>query len=99
MKLALFHSLSLAALIGVAAVASHAETVTASEGRMTYDVFEHAIEHVDLAICPAEFDMDKMFCRMTLADDRAHVFVFALDADQPLLAVKSYDLDEGLPQF
>jgi hypothetical protein len=50
-------------------------------------------------MCPAEFDMDKMFCRMTLADDRAHVFVFDLDADQPLLAVKSYDLDEGLPQF
>ena len=69
MKLPLFHSLGLAALIGVAAVASHAETVTASEGRMT------------------------------LADDRAHVFVFDLDADQPLLAVKSYDLDEGLPQF
>ncbi|MGR3547436.1 MAG: hypothetical protein ACU0CB_01240 [Roseovarius sp.] len=99
MNLPLFHSLGLAALCGVAAVASHAEIATLTEGRMTYEVFEHAIEHVDLAICPSEFDMDKMFCRMTLADNRAHVFVFAHDADQPLMTVKSYDLDNGLPQF
>lgn len=99
MKLCHFHSLSLAGLIGVAAVASHADTMAATEARMTYEMFEHAIEHVDLATCPAEFDVDRMFCRLTLADDRAHVFVFGHDADQPLVAVKSYDLDGGLPQF
>ena len=99
MNLSFLRALSLTALCGVAAAASHAETVKVADGRMTYEVFEHAIEHVDLAICPAEFDMDKMFCRMTLADDRAHVFVFAHDAEQPLIAIKSYELDDGLPQF
>ena len=36
---------------------------------------------------------------MTLAVDRAHVFVFALDGDQSLLAVKHYDLDDAFLHF
>ena len=97
MKLTVFHSLSLAALISVGAVAVKADE--AMDGRMTYELFEHTVEHADLAGCPPAFDPDTQFCRMTLADERAHVFVFGLEGDQPLQAVKSYELSEGLPAF
>ena len=68
-------------------------------GALTYAVFEEAIAHVDLAACPAEFDPDAVFCRMTLAADRAHVFVFDHDGEQNLLAVKSYGLEDGFLPF
>ncbi|MDA7425205.1 hypothetical protein [Thalassococcus lentus] len=69
------------------------------DGALTYEVFEASIEHVDLAGCPAQFDPDVVFCRMTLASDLAHVFAFSFDGDQPLLAVKSYELDDGFLPF
>lgn len=93
------HALSLASLMSLAPLAAQADTPEALLGKMTYEVFEHSIEHADLATCPAEFDDETQFCRMTLADDRLHVFVFGIDGDQTLLAVKSYDLDDGLPAF
>lgn len=65
----------------------------------TYEVYEATIEHVDLADCPAEFDPDAVFCRMTLAADLAHIFAFSYDGDQPLLAVKSYELDDDFLPF
>lgn len=99
MKMSHFHTLGLGALACVAALAVQAETVALPDGRITYEVFEHAVEHVDLASCPSEFADDAHFCRLTLADDRAHVFVFSHGDDQVLTAVKSYDLDAGLPQF
>ncbi len=68
-------------------------------GALTYDVFEAAVAHADLEGCPEEFDPDAVFCRLTLASDAAHVFVFALDGDQPLLAVKSYELTDGFVPF
>ncbi len=66
---------------------------------MTYEVFEQSIEHVDLAHCPDNFDEEVVFCRMTLASEMAHVFAFAHDGAQPLVAVRSYDLAEGMPTF
>ena len=68
-------------------------------GAMTYSVFEQAVPHVDIANCPAEFDPETVFCRMTLVNDGAHVFVFGLDGDQTLLAVKSYGLEDGFLPF
>ncbi|MEQ8903211.1 MAG: hypothetical protein RID11_05560 [Roseovarius sp.] len=97
MKLALFHSIGFAGLISVGAVGVKADG--ALDGHMTYELFEHTVEHADLAGCPPEFDAGTQFCRMTLADERAHVFVFDLEGDQPLQAVKSYELSEGLPAF
>ncbi len=97
MKLTLFHFLGLAALVTVGAVAVKADE--ALDGHMTYALFEQTVEHADLAGCPSEFDTETQFCRMTLAAERAHVFVFDLEGEQPLQAVKSYDLAEGLPAF
>ncbi|WP_294607076.1 hypothetical protein [Roseovarius sp.] len=99
MKLAHFHTFSLAGLIVVAAVATRADPAHGDGARMTYELFEHSIDHVDLAGCPEEFDPDTSFCRLTLADGNAHVFVFDNGADQPMLAVRSYDLSKGLPAF
>lgn len=68
------------------------------DGVFSYEVFEAAVEHADLEGCPAQFDPDKVFCRLTLAADLAHVFVFSYNGDQPLLAIKSYELtDDFLP--
>lgn len=68
-------------------------------GVLTYEMFEAAVEHADLEGCPAEFDTDVVFCRITLANDMAHVFAFAHDGDQPLLAIKSYELGDGFLPF
>jgi hypothetical protein len=67
--------------------------------RMTYALFEASVPHADLATCPAEFDLDRVFCRFALANEQAHVFVFSLGEDQPLLAVKHYELDDDLLPF
>jgi len=97
MRLAVFNSIGMAALISVGAVAVKADE--ALDGQMTYELFEHTVEHADLAGCPPEFDTKTQFCRMTLAAERAHIFVFDYAGDQPLQAVKSYDLADGLPAF
>ncbi|MFD1340945.1 hypothetical protein [Litorisediminicola beolgyonensis] len=97
--------LLLASLIATSAAASgpgeHPEVEHAylEGGVMTYEVFESAVSHVDLAGCPAEFDPDAVFCRMALNNERAQVFVFSFDGNQPLLAVKAYDLDSDFLPF
>lgn len=77
----------------------HGGTSYLENGVLTYAVFEASIEHVDLEGCPADFDPDANFCRMTLASDLAHVFVFSYEGDQPLLAVKNYELGDGFLPF
>ncbi|MDO5646563.1 hypothetical protein [Paracoccus sp. (in: a-proteobacteria)] len=74
-----------ASLMGTAAMA---------QGVLTYDVFEHAIDHADLTDCPADLAGDDRFCRATLHNEDLNVFVFSLDGDQPLIAVKSYPLED-----
>jgi len=68
-------------------------------GSLGYELFETAVPHVDLATCPAQFDPEAVFCRMTLVNDMAHVFVFDLEGNQPLLAIKSYELGDGFLPF
>jgi len=91
---ALILTLGLAPIPGLAA-----DTVEIGAGGLTYPVFETTVEHADLAACPSGFDDDKVFCRLTLASDRAHIFVFSYDGDQPLVAVQSHNLTEGLLNF
>ncbi len=75
------------------------QTVYLDEGTLSYDMFENAVAHVDLASCPAEFAEEEVFCRMTLANGQAHVFVFSVDSDAPLLAIKSLDVTGDLLAF
>lgn len=78
---------------------THEGIVFLPGGGFTYEVFEASIDHADLEDCPVDFDSDANFCRLTLANEQAHVFVFSYDGDQPLLAVKSYDLGDGFLPF
>jgi hypothetical protein len=70
-----------------------------ADGVMTYAVFERSVDHADLDSCPEQFDPDQVFCRLTLAAEMAHVFVFAFDGEQPLVAVEHYDLDDDFLPF
>ena len=61
---------------------------------MTYEIFEVSVPHADLAECPAEFDPDVVFCRVTLAFEQLNIFVFAYEDGSPLLAIKHLSFDE-----
>lgn len=93
------------ALFAGAAAASTAklpaiEGITYLEGgKLTYEVFEVSVDHVDLDKCPAGLDLSKVFCRMTLASEQANIFIFLNEGDQHLIAVKHYPLDEGFLTF
>ena len=60
---------------------------------LTYDVFEAAIPHVDLADCPASLAGEDIFCRATLASDAIHVFAFTEDNDSPLVGFATFETD------
>ena len=89
-------SRSLPALISLLFCASAvgATTQEVPTGILTYAIFEEAIEHADLANCPAAFASDDTFCRLTLANEQAHVFVFSNEGDQRMIAVQSYELTD-----
>ncbi len=96
-------ALMLASGVAVAS-GSHSGTTTETHaidgGAFTYEVFEYTVEHADLADCPGEYAASEdVFCRMTLASDAAHVFVFSYDGDQALQAVLSFDLNAGTLTF
>ena len=63
---------------------------------MTYEFFEFAVPHLDLASCPRDLAKQGVFCRASTGNDAVHVFVFA-EKDRCLLSVKSYK--EGEYQF
>ena len=57
---------------------------------MTYAAFEFAVPHLDIASCPADLARTNAFCRASVGNDAVHVFMFAQDGEQCLLAMKSY---------
>ena len=63
---------------------------------MTYEFFEFAVPHLDLANCQRDLAKQGVFCRASTGNDAVHVFVFA-EKDRCLLSVKSYK--EGEYQF
>lgn len=87
---------ALAAIFAPFAALAVGPTDGLSGGLLTYEVFEVSVDHADLATCPEGFDNEEVFCRLTLANEMAHVFVFAYEGDQPLMGVKSYELEEGI---
>lgn len=66
------------------------DTIHVGAARMTHDISEASVPHVDPASCPVQSDPDAVLCRMTLAAEMANIFVFSIDGDQPLLAIKPY---------
>ncbi|MFX0544646.1 hypothetical protein ACEWPL_003785 [Roseovarius sp. S1116L3] len=66
-----------------------------NSGRLTYDQFELAVPHMDLATCPPSMEQEDSFCRATLRHDEIHVFAFRNEGDQPMTGFKSFPA-EGL---
>ncbi|MFZ1469076.1 MAG: hypothetical protein WAT09_08865 [Paracoccaceae bacterium] len=65
---------------------------------MTYQMFEQAIPHEDLSVCPAPLAAPDRFCRLTTFNGALNVFAFSEDGDQPMVAFQSWPstLLEGL---
>ncbi|MDD8024697.1 MAG: hypothetical protein PHX82_16520 [Paracoccaceae bacterium] len=59
----------------------------------TYLMFEAAVPHVDMPVCPVDLAAEGRFCRMSLLNDEIHVFVFSEDGDQPLVDFRSWPMD------
>ena len=78
---------------GVAAPINLVQPRETPAGAMTYEIFEATVEHGDLPECPKALAKDGRFCRVVLQNDKLHVFAFAEDGDQPMLAVMEYPLD------
>ncbi|MCV2880804.1 hypothetical protein [Actibacterium sp. XHP0104] len=60
----------------------------------TYEMFESAVTHADLAECPPELAGENRFCRATLHLDALNVFAFDDAGDTPLVAFQSYDASD-----
>lgn len=91
----LFKTLAIALLIPTISVASGTNsegTDILENGSMTYEVFEASVPHSDLENCPAEYNSDQNFCRLTMAHGQLNVFVFSHEGEQILQAIKHYEL-------
>ena len=62
---------------------------------LTYEQFEVAVPHLDLAHCPEALTTEGVFCRATLNHDEIHVFAFSEDGDLPMVGFASFPA-EGL---
>lgn len=60
---------------------------------LTYQIFEAAVPHVDLAACPVELAAEGVFCRLALLNEEIHVFVFSEEGDQPMVNFRSWSVD------
>ena len=78
---------------GVAAPINLVQPRETPAGAMTYEIFEATVEHGDMPECPKALAAEGRFCRVVLQNDMLHVFAFAEDGDQPMLAVMEYPLD------
>lgn len=59
----------------------------------SYEDFEAAVAHVDLAQCPEKLAGEGRFCRVTVVNDKINVFAFTEAGDQPLVAFASWPAD------
>ena len=62
-------------------------------GSLTYEMFETAVQHVNLAECPDELAGEGRFCRMTMHNDAFHVFAFS-EEEQVMVGLHSWYEDQ-----
>lgn len=60
---------------------------------LTYEVFETAVPHVDMAVCPIDLAQEGLFCRMSVHAEQINVFVFSEEGDQPMVGFRSWSVD------
>ncbi|MGF1552448.1 MAG: hypothetical protein ACFBWO_08115 [Paracoccaceae bacterium] len=83
-------SLSLAALLASASL-SLAQDETPCP--MSYAQFEFAVPHLDVETCPESLAGEARFCRVSAGNDVLHVYAFAEDGEQCLIAMTSIEED------
>lgn len=88
-------TLSLPVALAIAGPAMAKDPIPAP---MTYEMFELAVPHVDLAACPAPLAAEGRFCRLTTNNEALNVFAFSEEGDQPMVAFQSWsaELLDGL---
>jgi hypothetical protein len=85
----------LPALAAAIAAGTFAQTVCAAEPMpLTYDQFEAAVPHLDLERCPEGLPQAGTFCRATINHHEVHVFTFSEAGEFPLIAFKTYAINE-----
>ncbi len=60
---------------------------------LSYEVFEAAVPHIDLELCPVDLAGDERFCRMVLLNEKIQVFVFSEAGDQPMVGYRAWPAD------
>lgn len=80
---------AIATMLLVGPAASAQET-----GVLTYQMFETAVQHVNLLECPGDLAGEGRFCRMTMHNDAFHVFAFTEEGDQPMVGLRTWYGDE-----
>ncbi len=63
-------------------------------GAFTYEMFETAVQHVNLLECPGELAGEGRFCRMTMHNDAFHVFAFSEEGERLMVGLKTWYEDE-----
>lgn len=82
-------------LAALAAISINAPIAHAGDPmQMTYTEFEASVPHLDLEECPAVLAAPGVFCRISLASEAIHVFVFSENGDQPLVGFRSWEEDD-----
>lgn len=61
---------------------------------LSYEIFENAIPHIDLAACPTDLSGSDRFCRATLYKEAVNIFAFSEEGDQPLVGFLRYDAEQ-----
>lgn len=86
--------LAIATLVACGTAASAQDS-----GILTYQMFETAVQHVNLLDCPGDLAGEGRFCRMTMHNDAFHVFAFTEEGDQPMVGLKTWYEDEIEMEF
>jgi hypothetical protein len=60
----------------------------------TYADFEAAVNHIDIDECPEGLAEGDVFCRVSMANDALHVWVFSTEGEMPFVSVHSFYDDE-----
>lgn len=66
---------------------------------LSYQMFEAAVLHVDLELCPADLAGEGRFCRAAMLHDEIHVFAFSEEGDQPMVGFRSWPVDRIAAQL
>ena len=69
-------------------------TPALAEGVFSYADFEAAVTHINIEECPEGMGGENLFCRVSMANDALHVWVFSREGEMPFVSLHSFYEDE-----